>query len=167
MIQVRKANSKDVNDICRICSDGWRDTYQGIYSQAYIERTIAEFYNPQRVEHEIMQPDGWDGWLVAEQDGVVVGAGGGGLINPGIGEVFVLYLDPRLRGLGIGTALLEAITDQQRRQGANEQWVSVEAKNEKGLPFYEARGIVQREERSAYGSKPEEGIFSLRLSRPI
>jgi GNAT superfamily N-acetyltransferase len=167
MIHVRKANLNDVKDICRICSDGWRDTYQHIYSQAYIERTIAEFYNPERVEREIEQSDGWDGWLVAEQDGIVAGAGGGGLTSTGVGEIFVLYVDSRMRGQGIGTALLAAITDQQRRQGANEQWVSVEAKNEKGLPFYEARDFVHREKRPAFGSKPEEGIFSLRLSRPI
>jgi GNAT superfamily N-acetyltransferase len=167
LIQVRKALLEDVNDICRICSEGWRDTYQDIYSLEYIERTIAEFYNPQRVEREILHPVGWDGWLVAEQDGVVVGAGGGGLTSSGVGEVFVLYVYPGQRGQGIGTALLKAITDQQRQQGVREQWVSVEAKNEKGLPFYEAGGFIHREERPAYGSKPEEGIFSLRLSRTI
>ncbi len=89
------------------------------------------------------------------------------MISPGVGEVFVLYVDPQRRGSGIGTALLEAITNQQRKSGAKEQWVSVEAKNDKGLPFYEARGFIRRGERTAYGSKPEENIISLRLYRPI
>jgi ribosomal protein S18 acetylase RimI-like enzyme len=128
---------------------------------------IAEYYNPERIRSEIEAPEGWDGWLVAVEEETVVGAGGGGIIAPGVGEVFVLYLDPTRRGEGIGTLLLEAITEQQRGQGAREQWVSVEPDNEKGLPFYRARGFEVRGERPAWGTKPEEGQVSLRLRRSI
>jgi hypothetical protein len=40
----------------------------------------------------------WGGYVVAELDRPVLVAGGGGLIEPGVGELFVLYADPRQRG---------------------------------------------------------------------
>jgi ribosomal protein S18 acetylase RimI-like enzyme len=71
------------------------------------------------------------------------------------------------RGEGVGTRLLDAITDQQRAQGAREQWVSVEPENTKGLPFYYARGFEVRGKRPQWGAAPEEGRLSLRLMRRL
>jgi ribosomal protein S18 acetylase RimI-like enzyme len=89
------------------------------------------------------------------------------MIEPGAGEVFVLYLDPERRGEGIGTLLLDAITRQQLAHGAHEQWVSVEPENVKGLPFYKARAFQVRGTRPTWGSAPEEGRSSLRLMRRL
>jgi GNAT superfamily N-acetyltransferase len=166
-MEVRPARLDDVPGICRVCAEGWRDTYAGLLDDDVIERTIADFYNEERVLREVESPEGWDGWLVAELGGRVVAAGGGGVTEPAVGEVFVLYVDPCRRGGGIGTRLLEAITEQQRAQGAREQWVSVQPGNEKGFPFYRARGFVPRGERPAHGSSPNEGRVSLRLWRRI
>ena len=166
-ISVRPAEPGDAAGIARVCAEGWRDTYAGIYTGEHIESVIAEYYTVERIAAEITAPEGWDGWIVAVEDGEVVGAGGGGLIEPGAGEVFVLYLDPKRRREGIGTLILDAITRQQLAQGAREQWVSVEPDNEKGLPFYNARGFEARGKRPAWGSAPEEGRFSLRLMRRV
>jgi ribosomal protein S18 acetylase RimI-like enzyme len=89
------------------------------------------------------------------------------MTSSGVGEIFVLYLDPARRGEGIGTRLLDAITEQQRAQGAAEQWVSVDPENTKGLPFYDARGFVVRGDRPAWGSPPEGARVSLRLMRRL
>lgn len=150
-----------------MCADGYRATYAQLLPEEYIERVIAEFYNPERVRAEVLNPQGWDGWLVAVEGERVVGAGGGGLTAPGVAELFVLYLGPARRGEGIGTMLLEAITEEARRQGAREQWVSVTRDNQKAIPFYKARGFVERGEQPTYGADPSEGIISLRMSRPI
>jgi ribosomal protein S18 acetylase RimI-like enzyme len=166
-IVVRPAEAADAEDIARVCAEGWRDTYRGLYAPERIEAVIAEYYTPERIRGEMRAREGWDGWLVALDDGAVVGAGGGGMIEPGAGEVFVLYLDPARRREGIGTLLLDAITEQQLAHGAREQWVSVEPDNSKGLPFYEARGFEVRGERPAWGTAPEEGRVSLRLVRRL
>lgn len=166
-ITIRRAEPGDAEGIARVCAAGWRDTYRGIYTPERIESVIAEYYTPDRIAAEIIAPQGWDGWIVAVEDDVVVGAGGGGMIVPGAGEVFVLYLDPTRRREGIGTLLLNAITEQQRAHGAREQWVSVEPENAKGLPFYKARGFEVRGERPAWGSAPEQGLVSLRLMRRL
>ena len=164
---IRRAVPRDASGIARVCAEGWRDTYRDIYAPAEIEKVIAEFYTPERITAEIIAPAGWDGWIVAVESGEVIGAGGGGMTAPGVSEIFVLYLDPTRRGEGIGSLLLDAITERQRSQGALEQWVSVEPENEKGLPFYLARGFQVLCNRPAWGTRPEEGRISLRLMRRI
>jgi len=166
-IVVRPAETADAQGIARVCAESWRDTYREIYTPDQIEAVIAEYYTPQRIGREIRAPEGWDGWLVAVEGRTVVGAGGGGMIDPYVGEIFVLYLDPLRRREGIGSLLLHAITEQQLAQGAREQWVSVEPENSKGLPFYEARGFEVRGNRPAWGSNPEEARVSLRLMRRL
>jgi GNAT superfamily N-acetyltransferase len=163
LVRARRATADDVEAICRICADGWRDTYRDLYPRERIERTIRQFYAPSRVEAEIEPTTGWDGWWVAEDDsGVVVAAGGGGMTGLDSGEIFVLYADPDRRGEGAGTSILEALTEVQRRHGAREQWVAVAEGNEKGIPFYEARGFVRRGTRPPYGEvDPEAGDSAL------
>lgn len=165
-IIIRRAEPDDAQGIARVCAAGWRDTYRGIYEPERIEAAIAEYYTPERITGEITAPRDWDGWIVAVDDGTVVGAGGGGMIGSGVGEVFVLYLDPARRREGIGSLLLDAISDQQRARGAHEQWVSVDPDNAKGLPFYLARGFQARGERPAW-SKALERRISLRLTRRL
>jgi GNAT superfamily N-acetyltransferase len=100
---IRRAETADAEDIARVCAAGWRDTYRGIKEPDRIEAVIAEYYAPERIRREVAAPEGWDGWIVAVEDESVIGAGGGGITQPGVGEIFVLYLDPTRRGEGIGT----------------------------------------------------------------
>ncbi len=167
-MRARKAGLADVADICRICRDGWRDTYTGVYDADEIERIVARYYSPERVREEVQRPENWDGWWVAEDEtGTIVAAGGGGMTAPGVGKVIVLFADSKRRGQGGGSAILEAVTAEQRAQGAHEQWVSVEPQNQKGLPFYRARAFRRRGTRPLYGADPGDGRLSLRLSRRI
>ena len=167
-MRARKAGLADVADICRICRDAWRDTYAGVYDADEIERIVARYYSRERVREEVRRPEDWDGWWVAEDDaGRIVAAGGGGMTAPCVGEVFVLYADPPRRGEGAGTAILAAVTEEQRSQGAREQSVSVEPQNENGLRFYRARGFRRRGSRPLHGNEPGDDRVSLRLSRRI
>lgn len=74
------------------------------------------------------------------------------MIGDELGEIFVLYVDPQMRNRGIGTKILDAITQQQKAWGAKEQWVSVQKGNQKGTPFYEAKGFSFQHERESYGN---------------
>jgi GNAT superfamily N-acetyltransferase len=164
---IRRAETRDAEGIARVCAAGWRDTYRGLKEPERIEAVIAEYYAPERIRREIDATKGWDGWIVAVEDNTVIGGGGGGMTGPDVGEVFVLYLDPTRRGEGIGTLILNAITEQQLAQGAREQWVSVEPENSKGLPFYYHRGFEVRGKRPEWGTAPGEGGDSLRLMRRL
>lgn len=84
------------------------------------------------------------------------------------GEVYVLYLDPALRGKGIGTRLLDSYTKVQKHTyGAREQWVSVAKGNQYGIPFYEARGFTFQYEDLAYGTVQENQDISLKYKREL
>ncbi|MFC6732981.1 MULTISPECIES: N-acetyltransferase [unclassified Haladaptatus] len=97
--------------------------------------------------------------------GAVVGAGGGGLTAPTVGEVFVLYVDPAKKRQGIGSRLLETMTRQQRERGATEQWVSTVPDNEIGISFYQKHGFEVVGARNSYGEASDR--TSLRLKRPL
>ncbi|MFP7298815.1 GNAT family N-acetyltransferase [Neobacillus niacini] len=169
MIKICKANHEHVQGISKVCSDGYRATYSETHTKQYIERIINEFYNPERLLDEVINSSRhWGGYFVAVENGEVIGAGGGGMINETAGEVFVLYLNPNRRNEGIGTKLLDAITKQQKEEFyAAEQWVSVQKGNSKGIPFYEARGFVFQHEQHGYGNAAEENYVSLRYCRLI
>lgn len=169
MIHITLANPDHVAGISKVCSDGYWATYRETHSEKYIQGIIEEFYNHDRILKEVSEMSrDWGGYFVALEDGEVLGAIGGGMVGEGIGEVFVLYLNPDRRNEGIGTKLLEALTTQQKKQfNATEQWVSVAKGNQKGIPFYEARGFVVQHERPGYHDIEGESYSALRYYRKI
>lgn len=168
MISIQKADESNVDGIVRVCTAGQWATYGDLYTKEYIERVIAEFYNRDRVLKEVTtSTQEWGGYFVALDTGEVVGAGGGGMTGDDAGEVYVLYMDPDRRGEGVGTKLLEAITEQQKEFGAITQWVSVQKGNEKGIPFYEARGFQYDSEQTGYANKEDDKYISVRYSRKV
>ena len=52
-IIIRRAEPDDAEGIARVCAEGWRDTYAGIYTPEQIESVIAEYYTPERIAAEI------------------------------------------------------------------------------------------------------------------
>ncbi|SIS66982.1 GNAT family N-acetyltransferase [Salimicrobium salexigens] len=169
MIEVKKGNLSDVAGISKVCREGYWATYSELRSEEYIERVIKEFYNHERIEREVIETSRyWGGYFVAIENAQVIGAAGGGMIDQNIGEIFVLYLDSSRRNEGIGTLLLDALTQQQKVEfGAREQWVSVSKGNDKGIPFYEAKGFIFDSEQIDYGNSEEENYISLRYFRKI
>lgn len=144
----------------------------GLLSPETIERQAEIYYNPARVREEIGRASAgpeWQGYVVAASGaGAVLGAAGGGVTHHVVGNVYVLYLHPSLRGHGIGTALLDFLTRQQRSAGASEQWVSVTEGNDLGIPFYLARGFAVRD-RVPFVTRADGTVeaWSLRMSRAV
>ncbi|WP_318614145.1 GNAT family N-acetyltransferase [Sporosarcina sp. YIM B06819] len=166
---IRKANKNDAKGIADVLAKSQWFTYTKLYSEVYIQKLIDQYYNVQRIEQEIVFiSDEWHGYFIAEMDGKIVGAIGGGMNNDTSGEVYVLYLDPTLRGQGIGTRLLDFFTKIQKyTYGAQQQWVSVAKGNDYGIPFYEARGFIFQHEELAYGTIEEDQDISLKYRRDI
>ncbi|MCI0184429.1 GNAT family N-acetyltransferase [Sulfoacidibacillus ferrooxidans] len=162
-MQVRHADIEHVKGICGVCTRGYWDTYTELRPSEYIQRIVDEFYNAERVSNEVRGGE----WWVAVDGDTVVGAGSGGIISESVGELFVLYVEPSRKYQGIGTLLLNAITDELRRLGVRDQWVSVAKGNLKGIPFYESRGFKFAKARKAYASNKNEDFFSLRYWRAI
>jgi len=167
MIEVKRGLPKHVEGICRVCIEGRQEAVGHIQSPENIRRNNKIFYNYDRVHRELDETDGWDGYFVALDNGVVVGAIGGGMIDEDQSEIYVLYLDPERKREGIGTQLLNHLTNVQRKKGAKKQWVSVLKGNDKGIPFYEAKGFHFMYEKEAYGNVDGEDYISLRYRRDI
>ena len=168
MAEVRAAREDDVAAIGDICTRAYHATYTGLLPQGYLERMLKEFYTPERIRKEITPaPPDRLGYQVVEEDGRVLGTAVGGLTAPGTGELHVIYLEPGERGRGLGTLLLDRITEQVRARGATEMWVAVVEGNDLAVPFYQARGFVLEGRRRAYGSTEEENAWSLLLRRPV
>ncbi|WP_174615019.1 GNAT family N-acetyltransferase [Virgibacillus ihumii] len=167
MFEIRRGRTEDVDGISRVCSESCLDTYDGIRSRENILRNNKIFYNHDRIQNELDEVSGWDGYFVALDDNNVIGAIGGGMTGSEKSEVFVLYMDPERRGEGVGTMMLNYLTEIQKNKGSVEQWVSVQKGNSKGIPFYEARGFQFVNEQKAYSNVEDENYISLRYRREI
>lgn len=166
---VRMARKVDAECIAHLLSKSQWFTYSGLYSERYIEALVTKYYSVERIEQETTSTDkGWHGYMVAEMDGEIVGTIGAGMRNETEGEIYVFYMDPEMRGKGIGSRLLDFCTKiQKHRYNASTQWVSVAKGNMYGIPFYEAKGFLFEREEIAYGSVLEDDDISLVYSRRL
>ncbi|WP_440898140.1 GNAT family N-acetyltransferase [Amphibacillus sp. Q70] len=80
--------------------------------------------------------------------------------------MFVLYVDEKYRYKGIGRQLLNAFTVEQKEKGVTEQWVSVQDGNQRGIPFYQARGFSLKKKQELLTDTGEKFI-SLQYARKI
>lgn len=154
--------------IAAICSNGYRDAYRELLPEGYIERSVVEFYSEARVAKEIAPaPPGWFGYQVVEEDGLVLGAAGGGMTGPAAGELSRVYLDSSARDGGLDTLLMDRITEQIRAAGGTELWVSVFLGDRAGIGFYRARGFQPVDTVRAALSRVDDHISSLRMCRGL
>ncbi|MEU4562405.1 GNAT family N-acetyltransferase [Actinoplanes sp. NPDC023936] len=165
---VRSAAAADARSIARICTASYRDAYRDVLPPGYIERSVTAFYNEPRVAADIAPvPPEWFGYQVAEEDGRVLGAAGGGMTGPRTGELSLIYLEAAARGRGLGSLLLERVTEQIRAAGGTEMWVSVFLGDSKGIGFYRARGFQPKQTVRAAMSREDDHIRTLRMRREI
>ncbi|GAB3800569.1 hypothetical protein GCM10028868_24800 [Virgibacillus kimchii] len=162
-ISIVKPDIKHTEGIAGVCAAGWKQTVEGKLSKEYQKKNIDFWYNHGRVYNDILE-DIYS--YVALDDKKVVGVIGGSITEKYTGEIFVLYVDETYRYKGIGRLLLEKITKEQQIQGAKMQWVSVQEDNQRGIPFYEARGFVYQHQQVTYTDTNEKQV-SLRYLRNI
>jgi GNAT superfamily N-acetyltransferase len=136
-IRVRRATASHAPAIRAIAHDGWRDTYAGLLRPDTIEWFLERAYSEERVALRVERHETW----VAERDGVVA-AFAETAIEADRVTLVAIYADPAVRGVGLGSALLNAIVDAHPDLPIV---ADVLAGNRKGEGFYEARGFAPRE----------------------
>lgn len=168
-VSIRQATVKDATAIQAVLTASQWFTYEKLFTKDYVQRLIERYYNIERIEQEIKNIDfHWHGYIVAEEHGSIIGVIGGGMTTDITGEVYVFYLEPTMRGRGVGTRLLNFFTKiQKHKYGAKEQWVAVAKGNIYGIPFYEARGFIFQHEEQSYGSSRHDNDISLKYKRNI
>ncbi|MGL4610285.1 MAG: GNAT family N-acetyltransferase [Trueperaceae bacterium] len=159
MITMRRASPNDAARISELCSEAWWDTYANILSEEDIKEITEGWYGLEQVKQYINPRERWDGWWVADEAGKIVGASGWGMTSETETEIFDLYVDVGRRSEGIGSQLLEIATTEARVKGAKKQWAAVIKNNSKGIPFYLARGFIQRGERTYPDSSDPTLLF--------
>ncbi len=139
-VSIIKATTDHVNDICRICSEGWRQTVQDAYSEEYQKKNVEYWYNPKKIHEDIIKGSYTHVAIVNQE---VVGTIGGTMTSPSVSEIYVFYVDQAYRYKGIGSKLLDTFTWEHIKNSATKQYVSVEEGNELGIPFYQSHGFKQ------------------------
>jgi GNAT superfamily N-acetyltransferase len=148
MIVVRKSSLNDEASISRLCVEAWWETYADILPHEEIKEITEGWYSLEQVKNHIAPCERWDGWIVAEESGSVLGVAGAGMTSETETELFDLYVDIKHKARGIGSMLLGEVTREAKHKGAKEQWAAIIQNNMKGILFYLARGLVQRGERT-------------------
>lgn len=168
---VRAATLEDAAAIVEVGGRAARQAYAGLVTPDYLDRVVAHFYGRERIEREIPASDQWFGYRVAQEDAWVIGLAGTGRVSddPGVCELFALYVDPRHQRRGAGRALLEDAVTQARDAGAQRLQVAVMPGNARAVAFYEAMGLARSGERPIYAPHGEEGgpQVALVFQRPL
>ncbi|MEU3313779.1 GNAT family N-acetyltransferase [Streptomyces sp. NPDC006662] len=146
LADVRTAAPGDAAAISRLLAEALREDYAGLLGEMRVRRLVADHCSLPRIRAEIGIPGGapaWLGWLVAaDADGTVVGAVSGGVPLPAEGEVYALCTAPDRRRRGVGTALLAAVGERMRAQGAASQRITLPAEGAPALPFFTHHGFT-------------------------
>jgi len=90
------------------------------------------------------------GFMLAEEDGAVIGFHWTKLHPDGLGEVYVLGVDPAAQGMHLGPALLSAGLRYLAERGAPDVLLYVEDDNQKALALYEQFGFHRYDRDSQY-----------------
>ena len=90
-------------------------------------------------------------FYVARQDGAVVGSVGVGRLDGGTAELHRLYLDARLRGRGLGRALVDVVLHWCRRAGVRHLVLWSDTRFDRAHALYERMGFTRTGERKLSG----------------
>jgi GNAT superfamily N-acetyltransferase len=144
--RVRLANGNDADELARVHLASWRWVYRNLLPASYLsslrKRELAARWWRRLSAGEIDEAI-----RILEIDGRV-----GGFVTFGAqqddptwlgysGEVFMLYLEPQLTGIGLGRLLLRRAFDELSRCRCHWVVVWVLARNQLARGFYEAEGM--------------------------
>lgn len=144
---IRRAVPSDALDISRIQNVGWQFAYAGIINQDYLDYRSSAGYLKEKTEGLKHRIEAGDIYLVAENNGALVGfVCGGKVYEEGLKgladcELGALYIDPAFHGQGFGKALMTAFAEEIRRRfQAKTFLLGVLESNAQALGFYKRMG---------------------------
>lgn len=165
-LALRDATLADLATIDDIHVRSRRATYRGQVSDHYLDATMPA---ASRADWERRLPE-----LLAGTGRVVIAEAGGApigficaLVPNAEGSVYVnnLHALPERKGLGAGSALLEAATRWAREAGARAMHLRVLETNAPAIGFYESRGwrCVERVEDEWAGEAIVALVYAIRI----
>ena len=101
-------------------------------------------------------------FLVGEVDGVAVACGGVRPCQearPGVGEIKRMYVDPSMRGRGLGRVLLAALEEQGRRLGYERLWLETGTAQPEAMHLYVSGGWTPIPKYGEYEQEEDSRCF--------
>jgi GNAT superfamily N-acetyltransferase len=138
---IREMKQEDIRAVQSVAKIAWHDTYEGIIPREIQDSFLDEAYSDEKMKYRLKNTH----LFVAEEEGEVIGFANFSPIRlQNEAELGAIYLLPEQQGKGIGSALLQkGITTLK---GIRKMYIHVEAENEKGKRFYEAKGFAALEQ---------------------
>ena len=157
---IRPARPEDAPGIAHVHTQSWRETYQGLISDEFLDRATSDQARTQRETnwvHTIQQQR--ERVYVAELNGEIVAFASVGPArdHPGYDdELMTLYSLKRVQGQGIGQRLLEQVFQDSGQAGARNMalWV---------LDVNPTRAWYARQGATEAGEKQEGELREIRM----
>ena len=123
---------------------------------------LSALYPEPGANHFRLDPDevapGRGAFLVAYADGAPVGCGAVRRLDERDAELKRMFVQPALRGRGIGRALLAALEEQARRLGAGRLVLETGTRQVEALALYRRAGYVDIPLYGEYVASPETSV---------
>lgn len=137
-LTLQRLASEDIAAVSALAREVWQATYPALISQAQIDAMLADRYAPDEIREQLHDPR--QCWWVARHGQAPVGFANARLDTSGC-KLDKLYVHPTHQRQGLGAALIEAIADWARAQGARRLWLQVNRGNAQAIRAYEKYGF--------------------------
>ncbi|WP_422738859.1 GNAT family N-acetyltransferase [Micromonospora sp. WMMD729] len=178
MLTIRREEPDDAEAIARVHVHGWQSGYAGVMPDEVLGRLNVAAWAQRRREVGTADPEHPFTTLLGEVDGLAVGFTTFGPyrrnqdrddLDPSVGEVLALYVEPAFWGDGTATALFAAARAGLSERGWTGYRLWVLADNGRARRFWERAGLSPDGERSTYqvplaGGRGPVGLVELRYA---
>lgn len=137
-LTLQRLTPADIAAVGALAREVWQATYPALISQAQIDAMLADRYAPNQIREQLADPHHF--WWVARQGTAPVGFAHARLDQPDC-KLDKLYVHPTHQRQGIGGALIQAIADWARTQGALRVRLQVNRGNRQAIQAYEKYGF--------------------------
>ncbi len=103
-----------------------------------------------------------EGFVVALDDGKIIGFAIGILSDEGKGRILLIGVDENYRCRGIGTRLLKKLLMNLRSSGAVEIELEVRVSNKRAIEFYQKNGFIKIRRVSEFYEDGEDGYVMVK-----
>ena len=138
-LEIRMADSDDINIIGWLAQQIWPVAYKNIITSAQLEYMLRLIYSPEALKQQMEMHHQF---LIAELAEEPVGyASYSAITNDGAFKLHKLYVLPELHGKGLGKALLDFITGEIVNLGGTTLLLNMNRQNN-AKKFYERNGFT-------------------------
>lgn len=139
---IRWALPKDAPAIQEVARESWHEAYGDVLGNNRVEKAVSSWYDPEKVISDDIEPVDRP-IFIAETDLDVVGFTEAvpDDENTGLAHLYRIYVKPDYWGNGVGSSLLKQTELELQNRGFEQLQLTVMAKNEVGVGFYESRGF--------------------------